>query len=228
MSSFVALVGQKIGMSVMHDDNGTARPVTILKICGNAFHCFKNKEQNGYSAIKIGFYEAKENKINKPQLEMQKKMDVPVRKHSKEYRLESDFTFAEDVKEFNIGDFVLDVDLKFQSKSKGKGFAGVMKRHGFKGQRASHGNSKAHRLAGSTGQCEHPGRVFKGKKAAGHLGNETVSVISKVLSYNNEDGYIVVNGSIPGAKKSFVYISNTPRKMPKNISSINGIEVIKS
>lgn len=202
----LTLVGKKLGMTRLFEDNGVSRAVTVvglldLTVCG-----FRTVEKNGYNAILLGYEEVNEKKLKKPQLGFFKKNNLPLFKHLFEVRLDTidgfevgqkiSFDMLDDVKKVNV-----------VGTSIGKGFAGAMKRHNFSGLRASHGVSISHRSHGSTGACQDPGKVFKNKKMAGHLGNAQVTVKNlSVIRFDKERGLLFLAGAVPGAKQSNIQI----------------------
>ena len=202
------LIGKKLGMSQIFDDNGKVIPVTLVK----AGPCFvvqkKTIEKDGYTAVQLGFEEVSEKKVNKPRIGMFKKHN------SKYYRYLKEFRLIEGDNEVNAGE-TLDVNVfqmnqivKVTGISKGKGFAGVMKRHNFSGFEQTHGVHESFRGPGSIGQCAQPSRVFKGLKMAGHLGNERVSVKNlKIVKIDKENNLLMVKGAIPGHRNSIIYLS---------------------
>jgi large subunit ribosomal protein L3 len=203
------LVAQKVGMTQVFDDNGQAIPVTLLKADENFVLGTRTLEKNGYSAVIIGFGAAKPNNLAKPVKGLCAKANVKPVKHIKEFRVSQD-ALLEIGNKLSVEHFVADQLVDIQGKSVGKGFAGGMKRHNFKGLEASHGVSISHRSLGSTGQRQDPGKTFKGKKMPGHLGVETTTVQNiRVILVDKEYGLIGVNGSVPGKKGSYVYISDS-------------------
>ena len=168
-------------MTQLFDDNGVQIPITVLKVEPCTVVSLRTKDKDGYSAVQLGAREDKEKHINKPQQGYFKKVNSKLFRILKEFRVEDSSTYNVgdifDVTHFEAGQFV-DVS----GVTKGKGFAGVMKRHGFGGLRATHGVSISHRSHGSTGNRTLPGRVFKGKRMAGHMGNTKVTVLKKQIS----------------------------------------------
>ena len=202
----LTLVGEKLGMTRLFEDNGISRAVTVVSLFDLTVCGFRTVEKNGYTAILVGYGEVEEKKLKKPQIGFFKKSNLPLFKNIYEIRVN-------DIQAYELGqkisfDFlnsVMCVDVI--GTSIGKGFAGVMKRHNFKGLRASHGVSISHRAHGSIGSCQDPGKVFKNKKMAGHMGNEQVTVKNlKVLRFDEERGLLFIVGSVPGAKKSKIKI----------------------
>jgi large subunit ribosomal protein L3 len=210
--SLPSFYGVKAGMTRVFDQNGKHIPVTVIKLITNHISQVKTVEKDGYSAYQLAYGEKREKLITKP-----------VKGHLAKAGIEKNFTrFAElrlpEVdgenlgKELGYSDFANDTSIDVSGVTKGKGFQGVMKRHGFAGGPASHG-SGFHRTGGSIGQHTDPGRIYKGKKMPGHMGckNNTIQNL-KVQELNEEKGYILVKGSIPGAKNSVVRISKSVKK----------------
>ena len=198
------LLGKKIGQTSFINDNGTRLCATVLnyeecRVIGN-----RTFEKDGYSANILGFGKSK--KINNPQIKYFEKNKIKPCKIISENRTNSDDELL------SIGDEIKPLfepgqKVTVQSKSTGKGFAGAMKRHNFGGLRASHGVSISHRAHGSTGNCQDPGRVFKGKKMAGHLGHEKTTVKNlEVLKIDLENKLIFLKGAVPGKKESIIKV----------------------
>jgi len=194
-----AIIGRKIGMTQIFDEKGTVIPVTVIEAGPCTVAQVKTTETDGYNAVQLGFGEVKEHKVNKPEMGHFKKGNVKATKHLREFRLDdvSDKKVGDEIKVdiFSEGD-VIDV----QGKTKGKGFQGVIKRHGQSRGPMGHG-SMYHRRPGSMGSTSTPGRVFKGKKLPGHMGNTTVTIQNlKVVKVDLEKNVILVKGSVPGNK----------------------------
>jgi large subunit ribosomal protein L3 len=207
------LIAQKAGMTRIFDmDTGRQIPVTVLKIENCQVTAIRTQEKDGYSALQLGVGTAKVKRTTKSNRGHFAKANVEPKKKVAEFRI--DPTNVVDLgAELGANHFVTGQFVDVQSTSKGKGFAGAMKRHNFGGLRASHGVSVSHRSHGSTGQCQDPGKVFKGKKMAGHLGDETVTVQSlKVAAIDLEDNLILVKGAVPGGKNAWVLISDAVKK----------------
>ena len=203
----IGLIGTKIGMTREFMESGQSVPVTVIKVeKGRVLDVISN-EKRGYSAVKLGFFKLKNSKLTKQMKGYFAKKNTEPKKILKEFRIKNN----EEYKEGNELGLEIFKDKKFldvRSKTIGKGFAGVMKRWNFGGLRASHGVSVSHRSHGSTGQRQDPGKVFKGKKMAGHMGDKlrTMSDLENNLLY--------LKGSIPGSKNSTVYL----RESVKNIT----------
>lgn len=202
----LTLVGKKVGMTRLFEDNGISRAVTVVDLYDLTVCDLRTVEKNGYTAIVLGYEEVEEKKLSKPQAGFFKKNNLPFFKNTFEVRLDSVEGYEVGQKvSFDIFDGVEKVTVV--GRSIGKGFAGAMKRHNFGGLRASHGVSISHRSHGSTGACQDPGKVFKGKKMAGHLGNAQVTVKNlSVARFDKERGLVFIAGSVPGAKQSNVKI----------------------
>ena len=215
----IGLIGKKIGMSREFMDSGLSIPVTILAVeKGRIINVF-TKEKRGYDAIQVGFGKIKSSKLKKQMKGFFVKKSTEPRKFLKEFRVNN----ISEYKEGNEIGLELFKDEKFvdiKSKTIGKGFAGVMKRHNFSGLRASHGVSVSHRSGGSTGQNQDPGRVFKGKKMAGHMGNKFRTIQNlEIIKSDLENNLIFVKGSVPGSKNSMVLIQKNVKKI-KRITSL--------
>ena len=223
MISGIALVGKKIGMSREFYKTGQSVPVTVLKMETGRVIQIIDQEKRGYKAIQVGFGKIKNSKLSKAMKGYFAKKNTEPKKILKEFRVE-DLNEYKEGNEFGIEIFK---DIKFvdvRSKTIGKGFAGVMKRHNFAGLRASHGVSISHRAHGSTGQNQDPGKVFKGKKMAGHMGDKLRTIQNiEIIKTDSDNNLIYLKGSIPGSKNSEVLI----KKATKNISKLSMIEKIE-
>ena len=211
----IGLIGKKVGMTREFFDTGVSVPVTVLAIEKGRILDVITKEKRGYDAIRVGFGKVKSSKLTKQMKGVFVKKGTEPKKVLKEFRVDNISNF----KEGNEIGLELFKDQKFvdiTSKTIGKGFAGVMKRHHFSGLRASHGVSVSHRAAGSTGQNQDPGKVFKGKKMAGHMGNKFRTVQNlEIIRSDPENNLIFVKGSFPGSKNSFVLIKKNSKKTNK-------------
>ncbi len=203
-----AILGEKLGMTQIFDqETAKAIPVTVVKAGPCRIVQVKTPEKDGYSAIQIGYGEIKPTKANQPTLGHFAKADVAPHRHLVEVRVE-DATVYELGQELTIAD-VLEKGQKADvtGVSKGKGFQGVMKRHNFSGQGASHGAHRVHRAPGSIGACATPARVFKGMKMAGRMGGETVTIQNlNVIEIDAERGLLLLGGAVPGPKGSVVLV----------------------
>ena len=205
----IGLVGRKCGMTRVFQEDGTSVPVSVIEITPNRITQVKTKESDGYSAVQIAAGVKKASSVSKPEAGLFAKAGVEAGSVISEFRVDE-----EDIAKFDLGGVVgLDVFREGQmvdvsGVSKGKGFAGGVKRWGFAMQDATHGNSLSHRAPGSIGQCQTPGRVFKGKKMAGQLGNKRVSIQSlEVVKIDVENNLLLIKGAIPGATGSNVVVS---------------------
>ena len=219
----LALIGKKIGMSREFFKTGQSVPVTVLKMETGRVINVINKENRGYSAVQIGFGKIKNSKLTKAMKGYFAKKNTEPKKTLKEFRLED----TENLKEGNEIGLEIFENVKFvdvKSKTIGKGFAGAMKRHNFGGLRASHGVSISHRSHGSTGQRQDPGKVFKGKKMAGHMGDKIRTIQNiEVIKTDKENNLLYLKGSIPGSKNTEVLI----RKSVKDINRMSIEEKIE-
>jgi len=201
-----ALIGRKVGMAQIFDEEGNPIPVTVIEAGPCTVVQVKNIENDGYEAIQLGFGDVKEKNVTKPRLGHFAKAKVAPRRILREFRLEEiGHNVGDELKAdvFAAGDMV-DVT----GTSKGKGFQGSIKRHGYSRGPMSHG-SMYHRKSGSMGACSTPGRVFKGKKLPGHMGAVTVTVQNlEVVKVDVDKNVILVKGSVPGSKKAILKIKN--------------------
>ncbi|MFL2888464.1 MAG: 50S ribosomal protein L3 [Candidatus Pelagibacter sp. TMED203] len=202
----LGLLGTKLGMTREFIKSGQSVPVTVIKIEKGRVLDVITKETRGYSALKVGFFKVKNSKLTKQMKGYFAKKKTEPKKVLKEFRLEK----LEGFKEGN--EFGLEIlkDKKFvdiKSETIGKGFAGVMKRHNFAGLRASHGVSVSHRSHGSTGQRQDPGKVFKGKKMAGHMGSKNRTILNlEIIKSDVQNDLIYIKGSIPGSRNTRVLL----------------------
>ncbi len=204
------LIGKKIGMTQLYDDNGVILPVTAVEIKKNVAVALKTAEKDGYSAIVLGVEDQKESRLEKPYLG-QFKNGITPKSVLKEFKVADSSVYTVG-QEFGLEalDGIDFVDVI--GYSKGKGFQGVVKRWGFSGGRATHG-SKFHRQNGSTGQNTEPSRGFKGVKRAGRMGNDKVTVQNiKIAKVDLENGVLFLKGAVPGHKSSIVYIRKAVKK----------------
>ena len=219
----IGLIGKKIGMTREFFDSGIVVPVTVLSIEKGRILTVITKEKRGYDAIQVGFGKIKTSKLKNQMKGLFAKKATEPKKFLKEFRVDNISEF----KEGNEIGLELFKDQKFvdvKSKTIGKGFAGVMKRHNFSGLRASHGVSVSHRSQGSTGQNQDPGKVFKGKKMAGHMGNKFRTIQNlEVIKSDLENNLIFVKGSVPGSKNSLVLIQKNSKKINK-ITTVDKIQ----
>ena len=211
----LGLIGKKLGMTREFFASGISVPVTVIKIEKGRIIDLITKDTRGYNAVRVGFGPIKSSKLTKSMKGFFSKKSTEPKKILKEFRVDS----LENFKEGNeIGLEILQ-DVKFvdvKSKTIGKGFAGVMKRHNFSGLGASHGVSVSHRSHGSTGQRQDPGKVFKGRKMAGHMGDKLRTMQNlEVVKSDLANNLIYLKGSIPGSKKATIYINKSVKNINK-------------
>jgi large subunit ribosomal protein L3 len=220
----IALIGKKIGMTREFYKTGQLVPVTVLKMEKARVIQIIDKEKRGYSAVQLGYGKIKNSKLTKGMKGYFAKKNTEAKKKLKEFRIEN----IDDYKEGNEFGLEIFKDIKFvdtRSKTIGKGFAGAMKRHNFGGLRATHGVSVSHRSHGSTGQRQDPGKVFKGKKMAGHMGDKLRTMLNiEIIKNDIENELLYLKGSIPGAKNSEVLV----KKSVKNTNKLTVEEKIKA
>ena len=214
MKNRLGLIAKKVGNSSFFTDNGNAIPVTIVKVEDCFVSGIKTLENDGYSAVQLASIDKSDKikKINKPQRKIFTSLDIKPKKILKEFRVDND-SIPKLGTCFNVNHFEKNQYVDVTGTTIGKGFAGVMKRHNFSGLRASHGVSVSHRSGGSTGQNQEPGKVFKGKKMAGHMGAKQATKQNlKLIDIDEENNLLVIKGSIPGKKNSIVYIKDSVKK----------------
>ncbi len=204
-----AIIGKKVGMTQIFDENGKVIPVTVVEAGPCVVTQKKTTETDGYTAVQLGFEDVKESKLTKPEAGHLKKAGVEAKKHLKEFKLEK-------AAEMNVGD-VIKADtfaagdwIDVTGISKGHGYQGVIKRHGAHRTDMTHGGGPVHRHAGSMGASSHQSRIFPGKIGAGQMGNEQVTIENlQIVKVDAELNMIVIRGAIPGPKGGLVYIRNT-------------------
>ena len=206
------ILGTKLGMTQLWDDENRVVPVTVIQAGPCVVTQVRTPETDGYNAVQLGFGAVKAKKVTKPEAGHFQKADVTARKHLLELRTSdaSEYTLGQEL----TADVFADGDIvDVTGTSKGKGTAGVMKRHGFAGLRASHGVHRKHRAPGSIGGAATPGRVFQGKAMAGRMGNEKVTVQNlKIHAVDTERGLLLVRGAVPGNNGSLVVVRSAVRK----------------
>ena len=221
--SEIALIGKKIGMSREFYKTGQSVPVTVIKMEKGRVIQVIEEEKRGYKAVQIGFGKIKNSKLNKAMKGYFAKKNTEPKKKLKEFKVET----LDDYKEGNEFGIEIFKDIKFvdiKSRTIGKGFAGVMKRHNFRGLRASHGVSVSHRSHGSTGGRQDPGKVFKNKKMAGHMGDKLRTIQNiEIIKSDLENDLLYLKGSIPGSKNAEVLV----KKAVKNIKKLTITEKIE-
>ncbi|HHV95077.1 MAG TPA: 50S ribosomal protein L3 [Clostridiaceae bacterium] len=203
------IVGKKIGMTQIFDENGACIPVTVIKAGPCTVVQKKTTEKEGYNAVKLGFEDVSEKRLNKPRLGEFKKYNIAPKRYVKEFRTDNVDKF-ENGQEIKVNDmFQVGDRVDVTGISKGKGFQGVIKRHGQARGRETHG-SMYHRRVGSMGANTDPGRVFKGKKLPGHMGNVRVTVLNlDVVKVDTENDLLVIKGAVPGPKGGLLLIRET-------------------
>ena len=214
MKNRTGLIATKIGNSSYFSDNGKVIPVTLLRVDECIVSNIKTLEKDGYTSLQVASIDGKSDvkKINKPQQKLFANIKTNPKKIIKEFRVDPENTLEVGTK-LDVSHFQKDQYVDVTSKSIGKGFAGAMKRHNFGGLRASHGVSISHRSHGSTGQNQDPGKVFKGKKMAGHMGAKKVTKQNlRVIDIDEVNKLLIVNGSVPGRKNSVVFVRDAIKK----------------
>lgn len=204
-----AIIGKKVGMSQIFDEAGKVIPVTVIQAGPCTVVQKKTEEKDGYNAVQLGYEDVPERKLSKPELGHLKKAGDALKRVLREFELDN-------YDQLNVGDvitcesFAAGDRVDVTGTSKGKGYAGVVKRHGFHVQKVTHGGGPIHRHPGSSGPATDPSRVFKGTKKAGHMGAEQVTVQNlDVVRVDEELGLIAVRGAIPGPKGGIVFVKNT-------------------
>jgi len=215
----IALIGKKIGMTREFYKSGQLVPVTVIKMEKARVIQIIDKEKRGYQAVQLGFGKIKNSRLTKSMKGVFAKKNTEAKKKLKEFRVSN----LENYKEGNEFGLEIFKDVKFvdtRSKTIGKGFAGAMKRHNFGGLRASHGVSISHRSHGSTGQRQDPGKVFKGKKMAGHMGDKLRTMQNiEIIKTDLENELLYLKGSIPGSKNSEVLVRGSVKNIRKSTIS---------
>lgn len=211
----IGLLGRKVGMTRVYEPNGKATPVTVIEAADNTILQIKTDETDGYSAVQVGFDTQKESRVTKPLVGHFKKADSAPKKFVREFRLADgaavDTATKIGLDQFQPGDFV-DVI----GRSKGKGFQGVVKKHGFAGQPAAHG-SKTHRRNGAIGNRSTPGRIWKNMGMPGHLGDDRVTVQNlRIVQVRPDEKVILVSGAVPGSNGSYVVLRPAKKKQDTN------------
>ncbi|UOF93650.1 MAG: 50S ribosomal protein L3 [Bordetella sp.] len=214
------LIGRKVGMTRIFTDDGTSIPVTVIDVSNNRVAQVKYVDVDGYSAIQIAFGSCRSSCITRPQMGHFSKSGIQATKFLKEFRIDPIFQ-----KDFHPGNAITVASVfkegqyvDVTGKTIGKGFAGTIKRHNFRSQRSSHGNSRSHRVPGSIGGSQDPGRVFKGKKMAGHLGSVTRTIQNlNIVRIDSIRHLIFIMGAIPGHKNSTIFLRLSVKKIQSNI-----------
>ncbi len=208
-----ALLGRKLGMTQVWNADNVLVPVTVVEVAGNVVTDVKTKDKDGYAAVQLGYGRIDPRKVNKPMAGHFERAGVPPRRHLVEVRTTGAFDLGQEV---GLDSFVDGDVVDVVGTTKGKGTAGVMKRHGFKGVSASHGSHRNHRKPGSIGACATPGRVFKGVRMAGRMGGERQTTQNLMVHAVDADrGYILVKGAVPGPRGSVVLLATASKKTRK-------------
>jgi large subunit ribosomal protein L3 len=212
MSQRTGLIGRKLGMTRLFGEGGAHVPVTVIDVSGNVVVAQRLSDKDGYTAVQVGYGAAKPKNVSQPERGHFAKASVEPRQKLKEFRV-SDDAVVDIGAELSADHFVEGQLVDVTGTTIGKGFAGAMKRHGFGGLRASHGVSISHRSHGSTGQNQDPGKVFKGKKMAGHMGaKQRTTQHLKVVRVDSDRGLILLKGAIPGSEGGIVYLRDSVRR----------------
>ena len=207
-----AIIGKKIGMTQIFDESGKVIPVTVVEAGPCVVVQKKTVENDGYAAVQVGYGDVKVQRMNKPMKGHFEKADVAAKKTLKEFRLEG-------CDALNVGDvikadtFAVGDSVDVSGTSKGKGFAGAIKRHNQHRLKETHGTGPVHRQAGSMGACSSPSRIYKGKGMAGHMGAETVTVQNlEIVKVDAENNLIALKGAVPGPKNGIVTVTTSVKK----------------
>jgi large subunit ribosomal protein L3 len=206
MSNSLGIIGKKVGMTRIFAEDGSVIPVTVVKAGPCPIIQKKSQDKEGYNAIQLAFEKVPGHRLNKPEQGHLKKAESGYFKHLKEFKVENidQYELGQDI---TVEIFQPGEKIKVTGTSKGKGFAGVMKRWNFGGMPASHGHEKVHRSSGSIGQCAWPSKVFKGKKMAGQMGNRKVTYVNaEIVDIRPEDNLVLIKGQVPGPKHGFVIL----------------------
>ena len=211
----IGLIGKKIGMTREFMETGQSVPVTVIKVEKGRVLDVISKDKRGYNAVKLGFFKIKNSKLSKQMKGYFAKKNTEPKKILKEFRVPNNDQYKEG-NELGLEIFKDKKFLDVKSRTIGKGFAGVMKRWNFGGLRASHGVSVSHRSHGSTGQRQDPGKVFKGKKMAGHMGDKLRTMLNlEIVKSDLENNLLYLKGSIPGSKNSTVILRESTKNVRK-------------
>jgi large subunit ribosomal protein L3 len=220
--SSLGLLGRKVGMMRLFTDEGDAVPVTVVDVSNNRVTQVKNQDNDGYVALQVTYGSRKASRVTKPAAGHLAKAGVEAGEIIREFKVDADTAgkyaagATVPVQDLFTAGQLVDV----QGTSIGKGFTGTIKRHNFKSQRASHGNSRSHNVPGSISMAQDPGRVFPGKKMSGHLGDVTVTVQNlDVVRVDESRGLLMIKGAVPGAKNGFVTVRLAAKGQPKPASA---------
>jgi len=219
------VIARKLGMTQLYSEEGTHVPVTVLSLDGVQVVSVRTADKDGYLAVQLGAGQAKASRVTKPMRGHFSKAKVEPKRKLTEFRVSDDAMLSVG-DELTAEHFVTGQYVDVAGTSIGKGFAGAMKRHNFGGLRASHGVSISHRAHGSTGQCQEPGKVFKGKKMAGHMGaKRTTTQNLEVVATDTDRGLIMIKGAVPGSKGSWVEVRDAvKRPLPDGVPMPGGIK----
>ncbi len=211
------MIARKVGMTRVFTDQGRHVPVTVLDVSGCQVVATRTSDNDGYAAVQLGFDNAKPKNVSRAMRGHFAKAKVEPKKRLAEFRVSDDALLSVGA-QLSADHFIAGQYVDVTGTSIGKGFAGAMKRHNFRGLSMSHGVSVSHRSHGSTGQCQDPGRVFKGKKMAGQMGNAQVTTLNlEVVSTDNKRGLILIKGAVPGAKGGYVLVRDAiKRQLPED------------
>jgi large subunit ribosomal protein L3 len=210
----IGLLGKKIGMTRVYDDKGKATPVTVIEAGGNTVLQTKTLENDGYTGVQVGFDTQKEQRVTQPLLGHFKKAGSEPKKLVREFRL-PDGTSLEGALDLSVSQFAVGDVVDVIGQSKGKGFQGVIRKHGMAGQGASHG-SMMHRRNGAIGNRSTPGRIWKNMGMPGHMGDDRVTVQNlKVVQVRPEEGVILISGAVPGANGSYIVVRPAKKAQPE-------------
>ena len=222
LSNSLGLLGRKVGMMRLFTDDGDAVPVTVVDVSNNRVTQVKSQDTDGYVALQVTFGSRKASRVTKPQAGHLAKAGVEAGEIIQEFRLDADvagkYAAGATVPVSDV--FAVGQMVDVQGTSIGKGFAGTIKRHNFKSQRASHGNSRSHNVPGSISMAQDPGRVFPGKRMSGHLGDDTVTTQNlDVIRVDESRGLLMVRGAVPGSKGGFVTVRPAVKIRP--VAAVN-------
>ncbi|NVB41129.1 50S ribosomal protein L3 [Pseudenhygromyxa sp. WMMC2535] len=218
MNRQMGLLAKKLGMTEFYEEDGTRVPVTVLLAKGNVVTAQRTEARDGYTALQLAFDEQKPSRLSKPKLGQFKKADVAPRRKLKEFRVDAETASKYEVgSEIPVDIFEAGAMVDVTGTSKGKGYQGVMKRHGMRGEKRTHGQHEVYRHGGSIGCRLTPGRVIPGKRMPGQMGNETVTTQNlKVAKVLPEKGLILVRGSVPGGKNGYVQVRASIKSAIRN------------
>ncbi|MBF0157966.1 MAG: 50S ribosomal protein L3 [Magnetococcales bacterium] len=210
------LIGRKLGMTQIFSEDGERHAVTVLRVGPCPVIALREQEKDGYNAVQVAFEEAKPSRVGKPERGQFAKVNVAPHAVLKEFR-SKDSVHCEVGQVLTVALFQTGSYVDVAAKTVGKGFAGTMKRWGFRGGNATHGAHKIHRSPGSIGQCQTPGRVLKNKKMSGHMGDDRVTAQNlRIAAVDVDKNLLVVKGSVPGAEGSIVFVRDAIKKSTEN------------